>query len=56
MANFCLIWSHWQGPPILFVRNVSDEQGDQKIGGKIAQILNKVAKTVGKPKMLKILL
>jgi hypothetical protein len=30
-----------------------DEQGNQKIGKKFAQVLEKVAKTVAKPKIAK---
>ncbi len=36
----------------LFVFSRTGDQGDQKIGGKFAQFLDKVAKTVAKPKKM----
>ncbi len=45
--------AHWLHPAVGGARPAEGEQGDQKIGGKFAQILDKVAKTVAKLKYAK---
>ncbi len=39
--------------PSIYHTHIQSEQGDQKIGKTFAQIKEKVAKTVGKPKNAK---